>query len=68
MTELQIILVLLGFSTMLQALTAGLVVTAIYRAKESEQHLAKQDEVAEKTLQTATSAKFAAAGILELDA
>ena len=71
-TTLEIILALLGFSTALQALTAGLIFMVLKRAKASDttrdKQFVKQDQIAEKTLQKALAANFAAAGLLELDA
>ena len=68
LTELELILILLGFSTTLQALTAGLIFVAMKRAKESDRKLAVVDAVANKTYEKAKAANFAAAGLLELDA
>lgn len=72
---LEIALMLLGFSIVLQTVTAGLILTAMSRAKKSDErmdavdsHIAEVDKTAQKTLAKATAANFAAAGILELDA
>ena len=68
MTDFHIILILIGFSTLIQAVTAGLIITVLAKGKKSDEKIAQLDGVAQKTLAKATAANFAAAGLLELDA